>query len=519
MTTGSAKPEQELLGLLGFVLVVAILFAVVAFIVANAPISVYCLGALLAAGGLHLLIRTLDNDDILPRGKLAKAAFEDLRRSALLFAGGMGIAWAVQTALNLARDRTQPDQVGEVEMSFYTLAASLKSYASLPMALAIVGGALLLSLAIQAWWPLVAAGMLRKLLSRALGVIAALSLVSFVTIDHADKRFDFATAPIRAAIDVDLLATIAARQDSAALRWLTAEIERHPPPADAVATLRDIDTRGKAACARTGAAASPPWVERGEDCNWNAIAVRATADAFPDQPAPDTNAVEDAFSPETFGRPEREEEAPRDLVWLPDFARLVRVRPADPTAVDGGPAFAPVRATQPATRPAGAARPRKGGAERRRGGRGRCPRRRGQGVRTGDRLAVRRSDRRPVRGVARCPARQGRQGRRGSGETAAVRPEEPPPPARWRDARRRAGAAAAHACAEARPDRRVRPGAGRNLSRGTGHQARAGQGDGRGSGPHRARGGALPRRASARRGDPRHMSRVLAETRDKLRSR
>jgi len=268
----------------------------------GAPISLICLGAGLLA--LFLAAGAPKPDDPPPRG-FADALFVGLLRDgshmALWFFVATAIVTVTQVLLNLFRARVSPDALKTVELAIYDVAQFFRNFLSLRNALICLGTALLLSLLLNAAWPVTALRRLRRGVAAGLALFGALTAFTFVTTEVAEGK-------IRAAIVRDLEKAAQARREHAALQWIAADLKREQASGPEAAEAWTDYFQTELSSCRQGPLAGG--VAGGSECDPTRLSSVASYSIDPTRPTRVMLA---------------------DAPWLPDFAGSVRRSPTPPS--------------------------------------------------------------------------------------------------------------------------------------------------------------------------------------------
>jgi hypothetical protein len=230
-----------------------VLLGLVLFLIgAGAPGSLYCLGALACWGvlaGTRKMTAKADpaKSSLLLRiqtGLLGTAQF-----AAFWFAMGALCIWLMQLAINSGGVVLKPETAADLELWASDRADNLRGVVALGPTAFIVGAAILLSLLVDALWPLGLLAWLKKLVGRLIAFLAAFAAFSFVAVHTGAARYDDLSAPIRARIADGLDSIRQARQEQAALMWASALLEEQKSKEpDAARSWRDYLEQGERQC-------------------------------------------------------------------------------------------------------------------------------------------------------------------------------------------------------------------------------------------------------------------------------
>lgn len=205
------------------VVVGAIIFLV--FVALGYPASLFSVGGLFL--WLYLCRRPsrepLNTQSPRPMtSRFVRAVLDNIAELALYTAAGCGIVWLVGLCLTLM----MPDPYLYADWQMHYLQA-FKHYHRATTgwrALLVVGLAVLLSIGLNALWPLAYVGRASKAFSRVGMMFSGIALFTFVGVDRLSAHATDLTYAIRAQIADNLAELIRYRQNRAAYSWLTASV-------------------------------------------------------------------------------------------------------------------------------------------------------------------------------------------------------------------------------------------------------------------------------------------------------
>lgn len=195
----------------------------------NRPVSLWCVGALAVGASAHGVAQSLGARKS-AKGRSLAAVVRAMRNCAFGIGIATGLCWLVQIALNLLRDRTDPNAVLGVEAAFYDMAKAVDAALSPLPVVAAFAAAFAAAIASDSWAPLRWSNSLKTSLSWASAVLVGLMSVTFVSAREGAARQQFVLGPIRATVGTDLTRLRDARRRRVAAQWLVAAMGSDPRP-------------------------------------------------------------------------------------------------------------------------------------------------------------------------------------------------------------------------------------------------------------------------------------------------